>query len=240
MGYMKCLSYCTLLLFLNSCSLDSMRPPTILVSKFTFEQDVEGWQPSYTNYAPSSEDSFKFSFTYTKFHVASDTVRAMVQTAYNKNSKLFMYVKRQISGLTPNKTYSITIKVHLYSQLRVPFTGDTTSNSKGSFLKVGVFRNEPINDTIPDSLITGEYIIIPGFDPGQVTTDGADMIYVGKISFTGVNQSPDFLEATNTGKEILETADNDGKVWIVIGVDTNIPVYQSIYYSGIGIQFEEK
>ena len=241
MKYFKWLSFSFLIFLLISCSLDSMKPPTILVSQFTFAQDVEGWQSSYANYAPSIKDSFKFSFEYGKFVISTgDTLRAMVQSAFNYNSKLFMYVKRQIGGLTPNKTYSILFSLQLYSQLKEPYDGDLDTYSYGSYLKVGTFKNEPVNDTIADSSVPGGYTIVPGFDPCIGASDGADMIYIGKIEQTGVNQNPVLLVTPNTISEVLETADNNGKIWVVIGVNTNVPIYQSIYFSGVGLQFEEK
>jgi hypothetical protein len=244
MRYIKWLSpgILLLVLFLNSCSLDSMRPPTMLISNFDFSDGIEGWQASYANYAPSEQDSFKFSFDYGHFHMPNDTttIRAMVQTADNRNGKLFMYVKRRISGLTPYKKYNITFNVHFYSQLRESYNIDSIGSTEGSFLKIGTFKHEPVNDTIPDVSNAGNFIIVPQFDPGQNDKDGADMIYLGKISYTNLKQAPDLLGAISRGKELEETADAEGKVWVAIGVSTNIMVYQSLYFSGIALQFEEK
>lgn len=226
--------------FLFSCSLQSSNPLPSLYAQFYFDKDNQGWLSSFAFYPPAEADSFKLSFSFGKFKSSmGDSVFAITQTGYSSNSRLFMYVKRQIEGLHPNTIYYITVSLGMFAQLIEPYNGDLTVGDQGAFVKVGAFTQEPINDTIPDSLNTGQSIVVPEFDVGSAANDSKDLHYIGRILPTQPDKLPVLLLGDNSVNKLTVSSDSGGKVWVLVGVLNNVPIYQRISFSTIIIQFQQ-
>jgi hypothetical protein len=236
------LIYLGFILSLSGCLNNDDAPKPLLVSTAIFKNDAEGWEAQFAEYEPGLEDSLKLSFNHTTFMVSESVgqVSAVKQSGYATNSDLFMYIKRQISGFKPNTTYDVFFSLELYAQLNEDFNGDLDDPDNGSFLKVGILKNEPDTMVVNDIENLGKKQVITNFEKGEDKITGPNMAYLGKIEHTDRNESPLLLIATSEGYSLLGTADDEGKMWVMVGVDTNQPIYQSIFYSFIGIQFEER
>jgi len=238
-GLLLCFGF---LISLSGCFNNDDSANPVLVSSTIFQEDSEGWEAQFAEYEPGLEDSLKLSFTHDNFTVSESfgPVSAVIQSGYATNSDLFMYIKRQISGFVPNKTYNVFFSLELYAQLNENFAGDLDNPSKGSFLKAGILENEPDTTIVDDADNPGKKKVITNFSKGEDQIAASNMAYLGKIEHTGMDDPPLLLIATSDGYSLLGTADDEGKMWVMIGIDTNQPLYQSIYYSFIGIQFQEK
>ena len=230
------------ILVLSGCLNNSDEPSNpLLVSTSVFAEDSEGWEAQFSEYEPGLEDSLKLSFTHDKFMATESIgeVTAVVQSGYATNSDLYMYIKRQISGFKPNTSYSVVFTLELFAQLNENFSGNMSDDNNGSFLKAAVYTEEPDTLIVDDIKNPGKKIVITNFSKGDGPTIGPNMALIGKLEHTSLNESPLLLIGTSDGDDLLGTTDNDGKMWMMIGVDTNQPIYQSIFYSFIGIQFRE-
>lgn len=232
MGFLIALSGC-----LNSDEVDN----PLLVSTTVFAEDAEGWDAQFSEYEPGLEDSLKLSFTHDKI-MATETigeVTAVVQSGYATNSDLFMYIKRQISGFKPNTSYQVVFTLELLAQLNVDFNGDLSDEYYGSFLKAAVYTEEPDTLIVDDIENPGKKTVTTNFDKGNGRTTGPNMALIGKLEYSNVDESPQILIGSSKQDDLIGTTDSEGKMWMMIGVDTNQPIYQSIYYSFIGIEFRE-
>jgi len=213
----------------------------LLVSTTVFAEDAEGWEAQFSEYEPGLEDSLKLSFAHDNFMATESIgeVTAVVQSGYATNSDLFMYIKRQISGFKPNTPYTVVFKLELFAQLNEDFSGDLTDDHNGSFLKASVYTEEPDTLIVDDDDNPGKKIVITNFEKGNDRTTGPNMAMIGKLEHTSVDEAPLLLIGSSEGDDLLGTTDSEGKMWMMIGVDTNQPIYQSIFYSFIGIEFRE-
>ncbi len=222
-----------------SCNVDEDRPEPSLYTVNTFENDAEGWEALFADYPQGLEDSLKLSFDYGSFFPSEliGDVKAIIQTGYAANSDLFMFIKKQISGLEPEKQYAVVFNIELYAQLNQEYEGDIEQENKGSFLKSGVFTDEP-GVILADG--TGETpdTLVPDFQIGEANEAGLDMINVGKLEYTIPGATPVINFGSSVENPVNVMSDADGKVWLVLGVDTNIPVYMSIYYSNITVNYK--
>jgi hypothetical protein len=226
---------------LSGCLNSDETTNPLLVSNTVFAEDAEGWEAQFSEYEPGLEDSLKLSFTHDKFMATESIgeVTAVVQSGFATNSDLFMYIKRQISGFKPNTVYSVVFNLELYAQLNEDFSGDLEDNNNGSFLKASVYAEEPDTVIVDDSNNPGMKIVLTNFEKGDDKVTGPNMALIGKLEYTSVNETPLLLIGTTEGDDLLGTTDSEGKMWMMIGVDTNQPIYQSIFYSFIGISFRE-
>lgn len=224
----------------SGCLDNDMSPNELLVEYSFFEEGDEGWIGEFAGFPAYMEDSMKLEFKHESFHVSESvgSVSALKQSGYAVNSNLFMYVKQQVSGLRPSARYLVKIQAELNSQLLEAYSGTLDDEYQGSFLKVGAFNTEPVTMETPDSYNAELSIVAADFDKGDSNRGGIDMVLIGRLEYTDVGAAPIMLNGSNADYPIYAATDQEGKLWIAVGVDTNIPVYQEIAYTYIVATFE--
>jgi hypothetical protein len=204
-----------------------------------FDEGTEGWIAAFADYPVGLEDSMKLDYRHGSLYVSESigNVSAFKQSGYATNSDLFMYIKQQVSGLIPNSRYTVIINVELNSQLLLEYQGDLDNKNVGSFLKVGAFKTEPDTLAVLDAVNQEFSTVTVDFDKGENSSGGMDMTFIGRIEYTKLGESPILLNGLNADSPIYTASDSEGKLWIAVGVDTNIPVYQEISYTSVAAQF---
>jgi hypothetical protein len=230
-------------LFLSGCSLDSGDPTSpggLLIERSFFDEGDEGWIAEFADYPEGLEDSMKLAYRPSPLFVSSSigSVSAFKQSGYATNSDLFMFLKQQISGLQPNSRYTIIIEVELNSQLLEEYAGDLDNFEYGSFLKVGAFKTEPKTTIEQDEDNPDVSLVKTDFDKGEDDQGGQDMTMIGRLQYTGVDEKPIMLNGSNSDFPVYAATDAEGKLWIAVGIDTNVPVYQEVSYTYINATFQ--
>jgi hypothetical protein len=227
-------------LILFGCLGKSEAPNEWLIEYSSFDEGPEGWIAEFAGYPASMEDSMRLSFKYESIYISKSigNVSAFKQSGYAANSDLFMYIKQRVSGLRPNARYLVSIQVELNSQLLEKYNGDLNNEDYGSFLKVGALNSEPLTMETLNVNNTDIAMVTADFDKGENSKGGIDMTLIGRIEYTDVGASPIMLNGSNADYPIYAATDDYGKLWIAVGVDTNIPVYQEIAYTYIVATFE--
>ena len=230
-----------LLVGFAACNINSPDTAPTLVSQSTFDNDLQQWTGEYAGYPLSKEANYKFKLGYGNFTTdAGKTYNAAIQTAYIDSGEVFTYVKNHIGGLKPNTNYDVVVRVQVYIQLLQDYNGsDLGEADKGCFLKAGVFTNEPKNDTITDASVPGGKSIETNFDIGHANNDGADAVFMNKISLVRVGGSPLVYQSMNQDVPIPVKSDGDGYIWGIVGLQTNLKLYFQSYYHLIEFTFIE-
>ncbi len=205
-----------------------------------FDTDNEGWLAEFSGFPVEMEDSMKLEYLHEAVYVSESigSVTAIKQKGYAANSNLFMFVKQQVSGLKPNARYLVTFELEQIVQLLEDYNGDLANKNLGSFLKVGAFKTEPSTESAPDALNADISVVAPDFDKGDISQDGEDMVLIGKVEYSIPGEMPVIINGNNLDKPIYAVSDDEGKLWVAVGVDTNIPVYLSVSYTFIVIHFQ--
>lgn len=223
----------------SSCNINSSDTPPTLVSLSSFESDLQNWTGEFAGYPLTKIENYKFKLERGKFTTKiGQTYNAAVQTVYVDSGEVFTYLKNRIGGLEPNTSYNVVARIQVYVQLLQDYTGsDLNSTDKGCFLKTGLFTDEPMNDTIADSSVPGGRYINTQFDIGHANSDGADVFFLNKINPVPVGGSPIVFQSMNIDTPIPITSDNDGYIWAVAGLETNLKLYFQAYYPVIEYTF---
>jgi len=227
-------------IFLYGCIGFDEDSVELLYEYSPFDVDTEGWIAAFADYPVGLEDSMKLAYGHGSIYVSESigNVSAFKQSGYATNSDLFMYIKQQVSGLVPNSRYKVTIEVELNSQLLLDYQGSLDSKDLGSFLKLGAFKTEPDTLEVFDAANQEFSTVAVDFDKGENSSGGIDMTFIGRIEYTKLGESPIMLNGNNLDSPIYTASDSEGKLWIAVGVDTNIPVYQEISYTYVLAEFE--
>ena len=228
--------------FMVQCSLDdSASPGPTLFFTSVFESDTEGWEAGFADYTLYNEDTLLADFEHTTYTTAGgqQTITAIKQSGYAVEGDLFMFIKNKIGGLEPNTNYNVGFNFEFYVQLNKDYTEDIFDEQHGSYLKAGAFENEPRIDTV-ENFEGSEYArVLPDFDKGENSEAGDQMLYLGKITHTMQDESPIMMNGSSLTQPISVKSDDEGFIWVLIGLDNNLPIYQSVYYSYIMIQFQQ-
>lgn len=91
---------------------------------------------------------------------------------------------------------------------------------------------------VPDAFNADVAVVATDFDKGENNKDGDDMVMLGRLEYTDVGASPIMINGNNADYPVYAVSDDQGRIWVAVGVDTNIPVYQEIAYTFIVVEFE--
>lgn len=230
-------------LFFSGCNLedsgDSLSPGWLIERSF-FDEGDEGWIAEFADYQDGLEDSMKLESKHSPLYISESigNVSALKQSGHATNSDLFMFVKQQITGLQPNSRYTVNIEVELNSQLKEEYTGSLDNYDYGSFLKVGAFKTEPKTIFEQDEDNPDVTLVKTDFDKGEDEQGGQNMTMIGRLEYTDVGEKPIMLNGSHADLPIYVATDAEGKLWIAVGIDTNVPVYQEVSYTYINATFQ--
>ncbi|MCC2663691.1 MAG: hypothetical protein K0S35_1613 [Geminicoccaceae bacterium] len=135
----------------------------------------------------------------------------------NRSDDLFMYVKRQITGLRPHAVYAIRLRFTLYTNAGEGCAGIGGAPGESVYVKAGGVAVEP------DAVESEDGDLAMNLDKGNQSQGGADAIVIGDLAAAGANCAGSVFVpkrfTTPRGALAAET-DRDGNLWVLIGTDS--------------------
>ncbi len=144
----------------------------------------------------------------------------------NLSDDLFIYIKKKFSGFVPNAKYSLTFSVTFLSSAPSGCAGA----GDGVTMKGGASTIEPVT-----VLVNGEYQM--NIDKGVQANSGRDALVLGDIANTNTDcSSLQYESKTLTSvTAITATADNDGSLWVIFGIDSGFEFASNVYYQSAAV-----
>lgn len=222
------------LLIQIGCSADG-NPTELKVSKklnHRFTEDTQGWQGGFADYPNGEEDFYELDFSHATLPAPLDQKDgAIMQKGNNHSDDLFMFIKRHISGLTPNSNYKVNFDIEFATDAADGSVGVGGSPAESVVLKVGAVLEEP--ESIPDQ----DNFLLMNLDKGNQSVGGDDMIVLGDMS----NGSSEFvykLKRLTNNRPIEIESNAQGNLWLIIGTDSGFEGTTTIYYNKISVNIE--
>jgi hypothetical protein len=228
---MKALCRLTFLLFLFvflGCATDDDSPGiSILSSNFDFSQDIQGWNYGFAEYPAGPDDSTYYEL---KFGYGTDPAgaKAIMLSGNNRNSTLFMFLKRKVSDLTPNTIYTLTFNVtFIPNGATEGLTATQIASEDNVFLKVGATAIEP------KAVIDRDRFVM-NIDKGVLDESGNDMVTVGDIhSPSGPAMPITKTNSTYTDFPLRVKSNSKGELWLIVGTDSGATGKTTLFYSKV-------
>ena len=228
-------------ILLFSCIADEdFDSPFDKISDFNFENGLNGWKGGFANYSMLLADSFDLNVEHTQLpDPYQNEGKAIRLSARNFNGELFMFLKNQVDGLKPNQAYRISYEFVFLPELINTYDQQNVENFPVVF-KVGAFVGEPVSVPPVDESIADETVDL-NFQPGNYNQEDGDLKVLGEFRFKDLNQEGiGQLSGFNSlNKVVNATSDGNGKLWLVIGMETNLEVEYSAYFNRIIVYYEE-
>ncbi|HEX7670343.1 MAG TPA: hypothetical protein VF395_12195, partial [Polyangiaceae bacterium] len=137
----------------------------------------EGWTSGFADYPPDVEADWNFASDRRALpRPLTTSMRALFIGGDNHSDDLFMFWKRRIPGLVPNKSYSGEIQLTFATQAPKGCAGPGGPPGEGVWVKAGLTAIEPI--AVANA--TGQQPpIIMNVDKGIQASGGKDAVVLG-------------------------------------------------------------
>lgn len=224
------------LLFLSLGLYSCEKDPQSVSKSFTynFESGPEGWTAGFADYpADWDESRFEFMFEHTGLpEEVNENSQALLISGRNISDDLFMFLKKEITDLRPNHTYSLTIEVELASQYPEESVGIGGSPGASVYLKAGGSTTEP------EPVLVDDHIRM-NIDKGNQSQGGEDMRVIGTVGIPGEEFRYELIQRNNLQNPIQVRTDGSGNLWVIVGTDSGFEGTTTLYYNKITVRLEE-
>jgi len=213
-----------------ACSKDDEKPEPVTFA-FTFDSGTEGWTGDFADYPVGEEDFYELLFEHATLPAPlNDNDGALKLSGNNHSDDLFMFVKRKVSGLQPNREYRATFTLEFASNVADNTLGVGGSPGESVYVKAGATGTSP--GKIPDN----DNFYRMNIDKDNQAQGGGDMLLLGDFS-NDTNAAVYTLKTVSNATPQVVTADENGELWIVAGTDSGFEATTTIYYNSIKVEF---
>lgn len=217
-------------LLVMGCKTDDDQGPSQQVEySFDFSNSAEGWTGDFADYPAGEEDFYELEFSYTTLPAPLDeTQGALMLSGRNYSDDLFMFVKREITGLVPNKEYTMQFFVRFATNVPEGMVGIGGSPGESVYIKAGASTAEPIKVLEEDGYFR------MNIDKGNQSQEGEDMLVIGNFS-NEIGEEVYSLKSLSNTTNFRATASSQGSLWIIVGTDSGFEGQTTIYIDSIEV-----
>jgi hypothetical protein len=221
----------------SSCSSDESALPTVFSLSYDFAQADQGWAGDFADYPEGDSIAFELVFRHDTLPPNlnnNGTRKALMLSGNNGSDDLFMFIKKNITGVKPNTVYNVLFNIQLASNAPTGAVGIGGAPGESVILKAGLALNEPLK-ILDDDL----YYRI-NVDKGNQLEAGEDMMVLGHIGVaSNTTQYTTIFRNNNSGSPFQFTSDSTGEAWVIVGTDSGFEGKTTLYYTKIDILFNE-
>ena len=218
---------------LYSCNNDDLDATIMLDSRF--EATLENWEGGFAEYSTATDTaSLELAYGRARLPAVLDSTKYGFKIqSHNRSDDMFMYLKRKVSGLTPNGNYSVVFNIDLGTPYTDKGIGVGGSQGGATYLKAGASNKEPVR-----TLSNGFYTF--NLDKGNQSEAGKEMIVLGNISNGMETDGYKLVNRSNGGEPVSVTANDKGEIWLCIGTDSGFEGLTVLYYDRIQTTISER
>lgn len=200
---------------------------------FSDKSDCLGWIKNYSNY-PYDDPSNIYDPDYNNvldslpFPLDSNK-KAIKLKINNANSGSFAFAFKQIT-LTPNFAYDLRFFTEISTDISKSFSDNQKILNNFTTVKVGATNDSGIGTNIVGNPPYYETTFDKGATP---SLSGSNMIVAGDL--TNNLSSSSFSSITLTSDKFRVTSDNDGNLWVLVGIHSTSNILLEAYLNKITI-----
>ncbi|GAB4037818.1 hypothetical protein [Spirosoma jeollabukense] len=217
------------LLTFSACQQESVPSQPGLPYQSSFQRDSDGWVAGITDYGTAQDSIMAFKSAYRGLPTPLDTTRkSLMLESMNRSDDAFMFIKKKVTGLQPNKDYSLLFEIELASKYGTNSVGIGGSPGGSVYLKAGASAVEPVKE-----LKDGFYSL--NVDKGDQNNDGTAAILLGNIGAGEDVTDYTLITRSNVDKPFTARTNAQGELWLLVGTDSGFEGLTTLYYSSIKV-----
>lgn len=211
------------------------------VLSFDFRNDLQGWEAGVADYPLVQQNNLQFQAALRDLpdELGIEGSGFRVQS-FNTPDDLFTFIKRRLTvldGIRAGETYLVSYSILLASNAPSGCVGTGGSPGDSVYLKAGASQIEP------DRVLSQSGLeFIPNIDVGDQATGGDGASLVGTIAngvpcdlIPDLEDAPYVLLLREHEHPQEVTANANGELWLVIGVDSGYESLTALYYVRIDV-----
>lgn len=192
-----------------------------------FDKGVTGWAGGTADYTPETAPvNVKFE---AKALPAPLTGKGYLIGGTNQSDDLFVFVKKQFTGMEKNGVYNVTFSVKFASSVPSGCFGVGGAPGEAVWVYAGATATEP------KAITTNDGYIRMNVDRGNQGGGGKEGDILGNIANgQACGGTPAFASKTlKSEKPLKVTADANGDVWLMLGIDSGFEAYSEIILQSV-------
>jgi len=217
-----------------ACNETEVPGDTVIEHEYTFVSDMEGWQGGFSDLRTEDQEIFELEYGHLPLPEETGVQgNALYIQGHNRSDDLFMFFKREITGLKPNTSYRVVLDIELASQYPEESFGIGGSPGASVFLKAGAVNFEP------EPVVVNDDYFNMNIDKGNQSVDGVDMFNVGTVGIPGEEFRYMLINRDNRDRPLELVSSDAGTIWAIIGTDSGFEGLTQLYYNRILVTLEE-
>ena len=201
---------------------------------FTFANDDEGWTTGFADLPNDADlDIYELEAGFGQLPEGLDGSGVFLR-GHNRSDDLFMFLKKRVTGLRANTTYTVTVSLDLATNVAEGLVGIGGSPGESVYVKAGASAVEPVAQQDDSGHLR------MNIDKGNQASEGESMINLGNVAHplvTGDEYRIKTLE--NQGRPFEVVSDDEGMVWLIVGTDSGFEGLSAFYYARITYTLSE-
>jgi hypothetical protein len=193
-----------------------------------FDRDgVTGWTGSTSDYTPETAPT---NVTFEQRGLpAPINGKGYFIGGTNRSDDLFLFVKKQFSGLKKNATYNLDFSLKFASNTPSGCQGVGGAPGESVWIYAGATAAEPKAVTVNNDTRMN-------IDRGNQAQGGKDAQVIGNIANGLACGSTAYVSKTVKNDKVQKvTTDANGDVWIILGIDSGFEAYSSVTLQSVQI-----
>ena len=192
-------------------------------------------KPTLWIYPSNAEDSsfYELKYDYTNLPANLGTQKAIMLSGNNHSDDLFMFIKRKVTGLNPNTSYTLVFEVELASNAPKGSVGAGGSPGESVYLKAGASEIEPVKNVQGD-----QYVL--NIDKGNQSEAGSNATVLGDIAIPSTVAEYTLITRNNaspSSQPLIAQSNSNGDIWLMIGTDSGFEGTTTVYYTKVKVLF---
>jgi hypothetical protein len=226
----------TLAFGLMGCTMSGDEGGIVVFSHtFDFSKEQGDWEVDFSDFPAIATDTTGYGLhsAYTDRPVnLGSNLKSMMISGTNHSDNLFMFMKRKVTGLSPNTDYIIVFDVELASNAPRGAVGMGGAPGESVFLKAGAIGMEP-------KAVIDDNKFVMNVDKGNQSTPGESSVILGDIATSTGGYDYQLITRTNSGSQTAFTAraNSKGELWLMIGTDSGFEGLTTVYYTRVSVIF---
>jgi hypothetical protein len=221
---------------LASCSL-SKDEGSILVTSYSddFAVSQNDWQADFSDFPVGEDDStfYELKFAYTDRPASVGSGKSIMLSGNNHSDDLFMFMKKKLSGLSPNTDYTVVFDVELASNAPRGYAGTGGAPGESVFLKAGASGMEP-----KKVIESNQYTF--NLDKGSQANAGLMSTVLGNIATAENSANYSIITRSNGASNaapFIGRSNSNGEIWLFVGTDSGFEGTTTVYYTRVNVVF---
>ncbi|MHB8127373.1 MAG: copper amine oxidase N-terminal domain-containing protein [Mobilitalea sp.] len=204
----------------------------IMQYNYKFNKGAVGFEAIFSDYSYDqlgNYEIYEMKSAYKQIPVIGKESMGLYLASHNRSDDIFMGYEKKVSGLVPNKEYSLNIQFQLATNVESGGFGIGGSPSSSVYVKSGASTIKP--ESILDEK-AGIYRM--NIDTGVQGQGGEDMQVIGDVGKPEGSSITGF-EYKQMQAEVKVVADDNGCVYLIIGTDSGFEGFTEYYIDNVTI-----